>query len=374
MPEEAVEDPCTQDSIKEMEKDAAVGLIMMAGNPEVSKLRDLQMAKMQQVILDLQADKQRLERQVCHLQARQLSLNTIQEPKNCLYYTGLPEFSVFQNLFNFLELRAAKMTYWLGNRKTAGETKDRTREMSLIDEFFMVLVRLRTGMAGKELARNFNISEGQVSKVFVTWIKFLQRQLRVLLQFPTVAEIQPNLPNAFHKFSNTRAVLDGTEVRIQKPSSLLAQRQTFSPYKHYNTYKAVVGCTPEGYICHVSQLWGGTVSDRMIVEESGLVDQLESGDAIMVDKGFKFNSLPPGVQVHIPCFRQPNEPQMPEEDVAHTRRVASARVVIERAIGRIKQFHFLDRPFPISMIDIADEAFQVCCFLSNFRMPLSRAE
>ncbi|XP_029823565.2 uncharacterized protein LOC115309461 [Ixodes scapularis] len=228
-------------------------------------------------------------------------------------------------------------------------------------------------MAGKELARKFNISEGQVSKVFVTWIKLLQRQLRVLLLSPTVAEIQPSLSNAFHKFSNTRAVLDGTEVRIQKPSLLLAQRQT-SPYKHYNTYKAVVGCTPEGYICHISELWGGTVSDIIIVEESVLMYQLESGDAIMVDKGFKFNSLPPGVQVHITCFRQPNEPQMPEEDVAHTKQVASARLVIERAIGRIKQFHFLDRPFPISMIDIEDDAFQACCFLSNFRMPLSRAE
>lgn len=119
---------------------------------------------------------------------------------------------------------------------------------------------------------------------------------------------------------------------------------------------------------------GGSVSDRMIVEESGLIGQLEPGDAIMVDKGFRLNDLPPGVQVHIPPFRKANEAQMSEEDVAHTRQVASARVIIERVIGRIKQFHILDRPFPMSMIDIAEQVFQVCCFLSNFRMPLVDGE
>lgn len=44
-------------SFTEMEKDAALGLIMMARNSEASKLRYSQMAKMQQAILDLQADK-----------------------------------------------------------------------------------------------------------------------------------------------------------------------------------------------------------------------------------------------------------------------------------------------------------------------------
>ncbi|XP_040073250.3 uncharacterized protein LOC115319271 [Ixodes scapularis] len=225
-------------------------------------------------------------------------------------------------------------------------------------------------MVGKEIARNFNISEGQVSKVFSTWNNFLQQEVRALTPFPTVLENQENLPDAFHRFPNTRVVLDGTEVRTQKPSSLLAQRQTFSLYKHYNTYKAVVGSTPKGYISYVSELRGGSTSDRVIVEESGLMEQLEPGDAIMVDKGFKFNDLPLGVQVHIPSFRKPNEPQMSENDVAHTRHVASARVVIERVIGRVKQFHLLDRPFPISMVDIAEPVFHVWCFLSNFRMPL----
>ncbi|KAG0431858.1 hypothetical protein HPB47_021388 [Ixodes persulcatus] len=163
--------------------------------------------------------------------------------------------------------------------------------------------------------------------------------------------------------------LQSENVRLQD-----RHRQTFSPYKHYNTYKAIVGCTPNGYICYVSGLWGGSASDRTIVEESEFMGQLKPGDAIMVNKGFKFNDLPHGVQVHIPPFRQPHEPQMSEQDVANTRQVASARVVVERVIGRVKQFHILDRPFHITMMNIAEQVFQVCCFLSNFRMPMVSAK
>lgn len=126
-------------------------------------------------------------------------------------------------------------------------------------------------MAGRELSRNFSITEGHVSKVFTTWINFLHQELKALTYFRTVLKTREKLPDSFHKFPNTRIVLDGAEVRTQKPSSLLAQRQTFSPYKHYNTYKAIVGCTPNGYICHISGLWGGSVSDRTILEESGLM-------------------------------------------------------------------------------------------------------
>lgn len=237
---------------------AALEEIPRAAAPIVLQLEDLDAAKTQQRLLAMQATIERLEAKVAHLEAMRLGLDTIRgQPKNCMYYTGLPQFSVFQCLFNFFEPRASKMTYWHGDKKRNEKAKGRPREMDLIDEFFMVLVRLRTGMAGKEIARNFGISEGQVSKVFTTWINFLQRELRAITLFPTVLEIQEHLPDAFHNFPNTRVVLDGTEVRIEKPSSLRAQRQTFSSYKHYNTYKAVVGCTPDGYICHVSDLWGG---------------------------------------------------------------------------------------------------------------------
>ncbi|XP_040360987.2 uncharacterized protein LOC121836090 [Ixodes scapularis] len=361
--------PCVQQTIEEIEHEDNLGQSVMSGTHDGCRLK---IAQMQQRILSLEADNMRLQVELQHHETRRLSVDFIRhDPKQCIYYTGLPEFAVFEAAYDFFAPRASQMQYWSSSRKSSG-MKGRPRELELIEEFFMVLTRLRTGMAGREMARNFGVHEATVSRLFTTWINFLQRELSTLTRLPSLHEIQMYLPHAFRYFVNTRIVLDGTEVRIQRPSSLAAQRHTFSPYKHFNTYKAVIGCTADGYVSYVSKLWGGSVSDRLIVEESGLLGLLESGDAIMVDKGFKLNNIPAGVQVHIPAFRKPQEPQMPEEDVAHSRRVASARVIVERVIGRVKQFHILDRPFPITMIGIANQVFQVCCFLSNFREPLTR--
>lgn len=79
-------------------------------------------------------------------------------------------------------------------------------------------------------------------------------------------------------------VLDATEIRIQAPSSLDTQRQTFSPYKHANTMKCLVGVTPDCYICYLSPMYGGAISDREIVRQCDVLDQSELGDTIMVDK------------------------------------------------------------------------------------------
>uniref|UniRef100_A0A224Z9Z9 THAP domain containing, apoptosis associated protein 2 family protein n=1 Tax=Rhipicephalus zambeziensis TaxID=60191 RepID=A0A224Z9Z9_9ACAR len=177
------------------------------------------------------------------------------------------------------------------------------------------------------------------------------------------------MPLAFSDFPNTRVVLDCTEIRIQKSSKLKAQRQTFSAYKHFNTFKALVGVTPDGYICFVPELWGGHVSDTEIVQKSNLLDHLQPGDGVMVDKGFRLDTIfPPTIKVYIPPFKMGS--QLSAGDVIATRKIAGARIHVERVIRRIKEFHFLDRPVPITMLDIASKIFRTCAFLCNLQQPI----
>ncbi|XP_075734780.1 uncharacterized protein LOC119178447 isoform X1 [Rhipicephalus microplus] len=326
----------------------------------------------QKFILQLQKQNAKLEVELDAAMSRCLTLTTLATPKDCMYYTGLPNVEVFNILLEYFAPRAREMLYWGSDKKRHNDPRGNKKNGNLAKEFFMVLVRLRTGMQRQELARNFLMSESLVSRTFSTWINILQRELRHLTPLPTLDGIRFHLPKCFSDFPDTRLVLDATEVRIQRPSSLSAQRQTFSPYKHYNTYKALIGCTPDEYITYVSRLWGGSSSDKAILESSGLLDKLEPGDAIMVDKGFTFPYLPAGITVYRPPFREPHQKQMPANKVHETRRIASARVHVERAIARAKSFHILDRPFPIAMIDIAEQVFEVCCLLSNYRLPLIR--
>ena len=108
----------------------------------------------------------------------------------------------------------------------------------------------------------------------------------------------------FANFPGTRVIVDGTEIPIKKPRAPLVQQSTFSTYKNRNTAKVLVGCSPGGLISYVSRAYGGSTSDREIVERSRLTEMCEPGDAIVADKGFDVQDLfaPRDVQVNIPTF------------------------------------------------------------------------
>lgn len=306
----------------------------------------------------------KLEEKMSEIKVTTLSLANIMGTEDFLFYTGLPNYFVFKNLYGMIVTREPKLCSGNYVRVHTGE-----------EQLFMVLVRLRTGMSLKEISRNFGISMSTFSRLFTSWIVVLSRELSALNCFPKLGLAQQRMPRHFDAFPDTRVVLDATEIRIQTPSSLDAQRQTFSPYKHANTMKCLVGVTPDCYVCYLSPLYGGAMSDREIVRQCGILNLLEPGEAVMVDKGFKIGDLlPHGVKLHIPPFRVPHTRQMPKSEVYETRNIAGARVHVERVIRRIKEFHIFDRALLLTMIDLADEIFTTCALLCNFRGPLIKEE
>ena len=48
------------------------------------------------------------------------------------------------------------------------------------------------------------------------------------------------------------------------------------------TWKQLVGFTPNGQVTFLSDLWGGRVSDKQITRESAVLDLLSSKDNLMV--------------------------------------------------------------------------------------------
>ena len=117
-------------------------------------------------------------------------------------------------------------------------------------------------------------------------------------------------------------------------------------------------------------MWSGTVSDRFITEKSGFLQYLEPGDNVMADRGFEITSiLSPGVGLNIPPFKG-SRAQLTAEEVTETIHIASVRIHVERAIGRIKNYHILDGTLPLTLAHIADHIFSVCSYLTNFLSPL----
>lgn len=145
-----------------------------------------------------------------------------------------------------------------------------------------------------DLALRFGISQSTVSRMVVTWINLLYHNLKAIERFPPrhIRHIvKKYMPEVFkNEYPNTQLILDATEFFVERPS-LLSQACTFSTYKNRNTIKVLVGITPSGAVSFVSQAYEGSISDRKLVELSGLLDKLEAGDEVMADKGFTIQDL-----------------------------------------------------------------------------------
>ena len=81
---------------------------------------------------------------------------------------------------------------------------------------------------------------------------------------------------------------------------------------------------PSGAISFVSDCYEGSISDKKLVEVSGLLEKLEPGDEIMADKGFLIQDMlaPLGVRLNVPPLMKANS-QMTAEDVILTKKLLS---------------------------------------------------
>ena len=91
--------------------------------------------------------------------------------------------------------------------------------LSPLEEFYMVLVRLRLGLFKKDLADRFNVSVSTVSRICRTWITFLYMRFKELPLWPSRDLVQTYMPKSFKDlYPSTRVIIDATEIFVETPS------------------------------------------------------------------------------------------------------------------------------------------------------------
>ncbi|KAL0994613.1 hypothetical protein UPYG_G00124870 [Umbra pygmaea] len=96
----------------------------------------------------------------------------------------------------------------------------------------------------------------------------------------------------------------------------------------------------------------------------------QPGDEVMADKGFLIKRMlsEVGATLIIPPLKK--SPQLSKEDTLKTQAIARLRILVERAIRRVKEYHIRDGLVPLSTVGFVNQLWAICCLLSNYQGPL----
>ena len=198
--------------------------------------------------------------------------------------------------WQYIEPNAANLTYYSNTRnvsdivsnvpfphvnssgkKFPGKGVGAQRSLQPIDEFWLFLTRVRLGLFERDLAFRFSISKSTVSDIVISWGNYLFVMLGSLQIWPSKEVIKSTFPKSTDegRFENVRCIIDCTEIKCEKSEDLQKQSELYSEYKSHNTFKGLIGISPNVWMAFVSGLYGGSISDREIIEKSHFIDLLE---------------------------------------------------------------------------------------------------
>lgn len=311
----------------------------------------IDLRKAQNDLVNRMAEIHNLRDQVAKLKKQKFCHKYVKKDKSMHhFYTGITK-EIFKWLLNSIKSHVTSVS----------------KKLSLDDNLFIVLIKLKLGLTNKDIAYRFGVSFTIISRTYRQWLPQLARFLSNLIIWPEKPALRKNLPKCFQKkYTKCVCIIDCTEIFIARPLSLNTRAQAWSNYKNHNTIKYLIACTPAGAVSFLSDGWGGRVSDKEITIKSGFLGLIENGDLVLADRGFTIEAeiATQGGILRIPSFTK-GKKQLPAGDVDRSRQIANVRIHIERVIGRLRKFNIINTIIPTTQVDLLDDVMVAVSGLVN---------
>ena len=157
---------------------------------------EVQLLQAQQELTSLHLENSELKRKLAEsasqqeeISSRLFSLDRFTSDTDISFYTGLPNYATFMAIYEFLNpgedcenIRSRSSPdvpeeFYNSDSSDDEENlpaakKGRRRKIRPVDEFFIVLCRLRRGFSERHLANLYGVAQSTVSRMFIPWINF----------------------------------------------------------------------------------------------------------------------------------------------------------------------------------------------------------
>lgn len=207
-----------------------------------------------------------------------------------------------------------------------------------------------------------------MSRVFTAWAVFLATLFESLDLSPLPGFVDSLLPTVFRNsacFSETEILGDATETWIGQSEDFEVNNITFSNYKNHTTGKTSVWIYPHGGLMSCSDTYPGSISDKDLTEQSGVLDKVNQGKIVLTDKGFDIAELcfEKGVLHNRPPMKL--DSQYEQAEISENFDVATLRIYNENFIGRMRDWTILNSCWPMARIDILGYCFKIFAHIVN---------
>jgi hypothetical protein len=171
-------------------------------------------------------------------------------------------------------------------------------------------------------------------------------------------------------------IIDGFEVRTQKPEDEKTAMLWWSDYKGAYTVKYLLGICIVGALTFVSEAFPGRITDNSLVGACRFRDMLDYGVVVVTDKGFNchYDFHEVGAQQAVPPKKHAvNEKgivasahgRLTTDEVEDTKDIAAVRIFVEHAVRRMKEFRIFASVRPITGNELLSVAgFVVMCLVN----------
>ena len=123
------------------------------------------------------------------------------------------------------------------------ESNDGYRKLDLEERVVMFLARLKRKITFKELGYQYGCGEESARRYCTELVNIFHKHLVPRLVFPRPPEelLKMTRPEVQEAFPDLLAILDATNWEQFKPENFLANRLSYSAFKHMNVFQVLLG-------------------------------------------------------------------------------------------------------------------------------------